>query len=375
MKKIMLTVIGLSCAALLGCSKVSDQILIGYYGSLTGSTASWGQNGKKAIDIAVDETNAKGGLLGKMVKVFYEDDQSLPEQAKVAVLKLIKQRKVVAVIGENASSRSLAAAPECQRHKIPMVSPYSTNPKVTQVGDYIFRVCYIDPFQGSAMAKFALNELQVKRAAILRDIKNDYSVGLAEFFKETFTKAGGTIIADAAYSEGDIEFRAQLTQLKAANPEAIFVPGYYTEVGLIARQARELGITVPLLGGDGWDSPKTIEIGGKAVDGAYFSGSFSSDDPNPMGQEFIKKYRTRYNEDPDGTAATSYEAALVLFDAIQRAGTTAGDKVRDALATTKDFQGVSGRLSIDSNRNAIKRIVIMTIQDGKLRFHGAVEPS
>lgn len=374
MRKMSAVLLGV-LLALIGCRKAADEIRIGYYGSMTGSTASWGQNGKKAIEIAVDEINAKGGLLGKKVHVFYEDDQSLPEQAKVAVVKLIKQRKVAAIIGEMASSRSLAAAPECQRQQVPMVSPFSTNPKVTQVGDYIFRVCYIDPFQGAAMARFALNELHVKRAAILRDVKNDYSMGLAEYFQETFTKGGGTIVGDAAYSEGDIEFRSQLTQLKATNPEAIFIPGYYTEVGLIARQARELGLNVPLMGGDGWDSPKTVEIGGASVNDTYFSASFAADDPNPLGQEFIKKYRARYNESPDSTAATGYEAALVLFDAIARAGSIEGAKIRDALAATKDFQGVAGRLSIDANRNAIKRIVIMTIKDGKMQFHSAVEPS
>lgn len=359
----------------MGCTRNTNELRIGAYIPLTGSTASWGKSGKQAIDLAVGEVNAGGGVLGKRIRVMYEDTQSLPEQAKVAVLKLIKQQKVAAVIGEIASSRCLAGAPEAQRHKIPMVSPYCTNPKVTQIGSFIFRVCYIDPFQGEAMAKFAYEQLGVHRAAILRDIKNDYSVGLADFFIKTFTALGGTIIADAAYSEGDIEFRSQLTQLKAANPEAIFVPGYYTEVGLIARQARELGLSIPLLGGDGWDSPKTTEIGGDAVNGGYFSASFAADDPNPLGQEFIRKFREKYGSNPDGTAATSYEAALVLVDAIRRAGSIDGTAIREALAATKDFQGVAGRLSIDANRNAVKRIVIMKIEGGQLKFNSAVEPS
>lgn len=360
---------------LTACSGKGNEIRIGSYSPLTGSTATWGHMGKQAIDIAIDEVNKAGGLLGKKVRIIYEDDMSLPEQARTAVLKLIKHHKVIAIIGEYASSRSLAAAPECQRNKIPMVSPYSTNPKVTAVGDYIFRVCYIDPFQGAAMAKFAFNELGIRKAAILRDIKNDYSVGLADFFTKTFTELGGAIVADSAYSEGDIEFRAQLTAIKSDHPQAIFIPGYYTEVGLIARQARELGLDIPLLGGDGWDSPKTVEIGGVAVNGTYFTGAFSPDDPNPLGQEFIKKFRDRYGIFPDGTAATAYEAALVLFDAIRRAKSTEGQAIRDALAQTKDFTGVSGKLSIDGDRNAIKRIVIITIKDGKLQFHSAVEPS
>lgn len=366
--------LGLGLLATLGCTRTTNEIRIGVYTSLTGSTATWGQSGKMAIDLAVEEVNAKGGVLGKPVKVIYEDDQSLPEQAKTAVVKLIKQHKVVAVIGENASSRSLAAAPECQRNKIPMVSPFSTNPKVTQVGDFIFRVCYIDPFQGSAMAKFAYQQLNARRVAILRDVKNDYSVGLAEYFSKTFTGLGGTIVADASYSEGDVEFRAQLTALKTANADTVFIPGYYTEIGLIARQARELGLTVPLLGGDGWDSPKTVELGGEAINGAYFTTTFAPDDPNPLGQAFIQAYRAKYQKDPDGTAAVGYEAALVLFDAITRAGSTDGPAIRDALAKTRDFHGVSGTLSIDSDRNAVKRIVIMKIDGGKAKFHSAVEP-
>lgn len=370
----MMLVVGFG-AALMGCSKHTDDIVIGAYFPLTGNTATWGEMGKKAIDIAVDELNAAGGLLGKKVRMVYEDDQSLPEQAKLAVLKLIKQHKAVALIGEFASSRTLAAAPEAQRHHIPMISPYSTNPKVTEVGDYIFRVCYIDPFQGGAMARFAVETLGVKRIAILKDIKNDYSVGLADFFTQMLTQLGGTVVAETSYSEGDVEFRSQLTQLKVGNPEAIYIPGYYTEVGLIARQARELGLTVPLLGGDGWDSPKTVEIGGAATNGTYFTASFAVDDPNPLGREFSKKFKDRFGIDPDGTAAVSYEAAIVLFDAIRRAGSTDGPALRDALAATKNFEGVSGRFTLDANRNAIKRIVIMTIHNGALKFNSAVEPS
>src|SRR3989338_1941407 len=357
------------------CSKPTNEIRIGFFGPLTGSTATWGQMGKKAVDLAVEEVNAQGGLLGKQVKVIYEDDQSLPEQAKIAALKLIKQHKVSALIGEYASSRSLAAAPEAQRNKIPMVSPFSTNPKVTAVGDYIFRVCYIDPFQGSAMAHFAYDQLGVRSAAILRDIKNDYSIGLANYFIETFTKLGGKIVADHAYSEGDVEFRSQLTATKASNPQAIFIPGYYTEVGLIARQTRELGMNIPLLGGDGWDSTKTVDIGGNAANNSYFSTPFAADDPNPAGQMFIKNFQLRYALHPDGTAAVSYEAAMDIFDAIKREGSTDGKAIRDALAATKDYDGVSGKMSLDKDRNAIKRIVIMKIEDQKLQFHSAVEPS
>ncbi len=322
----------------------------------------------------MEEVNAAGGLFGKKLRVYTEDDQSKPEEAKTAVLKLIKQNQVVAVLGEVASSRSLAAAPECQRSGVPMISPASTNPKVTEVGDYIFRVCFIDPFQGSTMAKFASRSLKVRRAAILKDVKNDYSVGLAQYFQETFTKLGGRIVGEESYSEGDIEFKAQLTTLRARKPEVIFVPGYYTEVGLIARQARELGITAPLLGGDGWDSPKTVEIGGKAVDGCYFSNHYSPDDPDQRVQAFISKYKSKYGEIPDAMAVLGYDAASVLADAMKRAGSVDRAKIREALNATSSFPGVSGDITFDANRNARKSIVILKIEDGRVKFHERIQP-
>src|SRR3990172_1021967 len=261
-----------------GCGKKEDVIKIGEFGSLTGLTATFGINTDRGIQMAVERINQEGGLLGKKVVVIVEDDQGKPEEAATAVKKLINQDKVIAVLGEVASSRSLAAAPICQEAKIPMITPSSTNPEVTRKGDYIFRVCFIDPFQGEVMAKFAYNTLKIKRAAILRDIKNDYSVGLADYFKDIFTKLGGQIVADESYSEGDIDFRAQLTSVKTKNPETIFVPGYYTEVGLLVRQARDLGFKIPIIGGDGWDSPKLVEIGGEAFNCCYYSKPYFSKD-------------------------------------------------------------------------------------------------
>lgn len=363
-------------AVLLGsaCQKQDNAILIGEYGSLTGGTATFGQSSHKGIELATDEINAQGGLLGKKIKVITEDDQSKPEEAKTAVLKLIKQNRVVAVLGEVASSRSLAAAPECQKSKIPMISPASTNPKVTEVGDYIFRACFVDTFQGEAMAKFAFEKLQTKKIAVLKDIKNDYSVGLAEFFDKTFRQLGGQIVGTVSYSEGDTDFRAQLTSLKTTSPDAIYVPGYYTEVGLIARQARELGITVPLLGGDGWDSPKTVEIGGAAVNGSYFTNHYAADDPGPTVRGFIEKFQKKYGEIPDAMAVLGYDAAGILYDAIKRVGSAEPAKIRDALAATRDYPGVSGMISMDENRNAKKRIVILKIDNGKIVFTDSQNP-
>jgi branched-chain amino acid transport system substrate-binding protein len=356
------------------CKKDENVLLIGEYGSLTGGTATFGQSTHKGIMMATEEINAQGGLLGKKVKVLTEDDQSKPEEAKTAVLKLIKQNQVIAVLGEVASSRSLAAAPECQKAKIPMVSPASTNPKVTEVGDYIFRACFVDTFQGMAMARYAFDKLKAKKVAILKDIKNDYSVGLAEFFEKTFKQLGGEIIQSESYSEGDIEFRAQLTAIKAKSPDAIYVPGYYTEVGLIARQARELGIAVPLMGGDGWDSPKTLEIGGNSVNGCYFTNHYAADDPNPVVQGFIEKFKKEHDEVPDAMAVLGYDAARILFDAIKRAGAADPAKIRDALAETKKFPGVSGEITMDKNRNAEKRIVILKIEEEKIKFADAMNP-
>ena len=352
----------------------SGEILIGEYGSLTGTTATFGQSTDNGIKLAFDEINAAGGLLGKPVKVLVEDDRSQPEEATTAVTKLINQSKVVAMLGEVSSSRSLAAAPICQASKVPMISPSSTNPRVTQVGDYIFRVCFIDPFQAPVMARFATNTLKVKKVAILTDVRNDYSIGLQTFFRQNFRSLGGEIVAEQSYSEGDSDFRAQLTQIRAAKPEAIYVPGYYTEVATIARQARELGITVPLLGGDGWDSPKLFEIGGEALDGCYLSNHYSVDDPAPAIQKFVADYKKKYNQVPDALAALGYDAAKILADAIKRAGSTDGEKVRDALKAVKDFPGVTGTITINADRNAVKPAVVLRIEKGKFHYVETVNP-
>jgi branched-chain amino acid transport system substrate-binding protein len=361
--------------ALAACSRnAGDEIVIGEFASLTGGTATFGRSSDAGVQLAIEEANASGGVLGKKIRVVVEDDQSKPEEARTTVLKLLKQDQVVAVLGEVASSRSLAAAPECQRSGVPMISPASTNPKVTQVGDYIFRVCFIDPFQGSTMAKFAAQSLHAETAAILRDVKNDYSVGLADFFRAGFIELGGKIVNDVSYSEGDIDFKAQLTAIRATKPDVVFVPGYYTEVGLIARQARELGLSVPLLGGDGWDSPRTLEIGGAAVEGCYFSNHYAADDPNPVVQDFIRRFLEKNGQIPDAMAVLGYDAAKVLVDAMKRAGTTEGAQLRDAIAATKDFPGVSGSITIDPERNARKSIVVLKIEGGKVKFHQKVEP-
>jgi branched-chain amino acid transport system substrate-binding protein len=367
----------LCTTVLTSCSRdqgQADEILIGEYGSLTGTTATFGISTMNGIEMALDEVNQNGGLLGKTVRVIVEDDQGRPEEAQTVVTKLITRNRVVALLGEVASSRTLAAAPVAQQMGIPMVSPSSTNPAVTEVGDFIFRVCFIDPFQGLVMAKFAAQSLQLTDVAVLRDIKNDYSVGLADVFVENFRTLGGTIVADEGYSEGDTDFSAQLTSIRARRPQAIFVPGYYTEVGLIARQAKSLGIEVPLLGGDGWDSPSLIEIGGAALEGSYFSNHYSVDDPSPAIQKFVGDYRARYGATPDALAGLGYDAAQILFDAIRRAGSADPTAIRDALAQTKDFAGVTGVTTLDENRNAVKPAVVLQVNDGKLAYVETINP-
>jgi branched-chain amino acid transport system substrate-binding protein len=357
-----------------GTQSGSGPIAVGYYGDMTGNTATFGTSTKDGIDLAVEEIN-QSPPLGRSLEIHTEDDQGKPEQAASVVTKLITQNQVVAVLGEVASSNSLAAAPICQKEKIPMISTASTNEQVTQVGDYIFRICFIDPFQGAVMAKFATNTLKAKSAAILKDVKSDYSTGLAKSFKETFTSLGGQIVAEQSYSNGDINFNAQLSTIKQANPDVVFVPGYYNEVGTIGRQARDMGLKVPLLGGDGWDSPELFKSAGTALEGCYFSNHYSPESTEPAVQDFIKKFKAKYNDrTPDAMAALGYDTAKILADAIKRAGSTDSAALRDAIAGTKDFAGVTGTITLDENRNAKKPAVVLQIKGKSYKYVETVQP-
>jgi branched-chain amino acid transport system substrate-binding protein len=350
-----------------------DQIKVGEFASMSGGSASFGQSSHNGTALAVDEINAAGGLLGKKVALITEDDRSTAGEPSTIVHKLISEDNVIAVLGEVASSKSLEAAPICQENHVPMISPASTNAKVTEVGDYIFRVCFIDPFQGKVMAKFAQSK-GWKNVALLTDVKEDYSVGLAQAFQDAFTAGGGAIVKTLEYSTGDKDFRAQLTAIKASHPDAIFVPGYYGEVALIARQARQFGIKVPLLGGDGWVGESLLKVAGNALDGCFFSNHYSQDDPSPVIQNFVKTYQAKYGDKPDAMAALGYDSAKILADAITRAGTTDEPKLRDAIAGTKDFMGVTGDITLDDQRNATKAAVILTIANGGFQFVQRVAP-
>ncbi len=351
-----------------------NEIRIGQFGSMTGGEATFGISTDKGVRLAIDAKNAAGGIKGKMIKLITADNQGKPEEAAAVVKKLITQDKVIAVLGEVASTRSLAAAPIAQNYKIPMVSPSSTNPQVTQKGDYIFRVCFIDPFQGSVMAKFTHENLKLKKVAILKDLKSDYSLGLAEFFVKKFKELGGTIVAEQNFQTGDSDFKAQLTQIRSSAPDAIFIPAYYTEVGLIARQARQLGLKAVLLGGDGWDSPKLFEIGQAAVQGSYFSNHYTSESTNPATVDFIKRFREKFNETPDGLAAAGYDAALILIQAIERSADMSPTAIRDELAKTTDFDGATGKITINKERNADKDAFIVKVDGKALKFVTLLKP-
>ena len=358
-----------------------DKVRIGVFMSTTGTTANFGISSVNGIKMAADEINAAGGINGKQVELLVQDDRSDASEAATIVTKFVTQDQVNAVIGEVASSRSIAAAPIAQNAKIPMLTPSSTNPEVTKKGDFIFRSCFIDPYQGAAIAQFAAKTLGAKTAAIMVDRKNDYSTGLEKVITETFTKLGGKMVATQSYQEGDQDFNAQLTSLKGSNPEVIFVPGYYNDVGLIAKQARDKGITVPLVGGDGWDSEQLYKIGGTALNGSYFTNHYSPYDTDPKVQKFVKDYKARYNSTPDALAATAYDAANIMFDAIKRSKSLSGPDIRDALQATNAFPGVTGTVTFNQNRDAVKPIVMIEIKDGgtyavreRVNVEGAAAP-
>lgn len=365
-----------ACALITGtlARAAEEPIRIGEYASITGKEASLGQSSHNGTLMAIDDLNAAGGVLGRPLLLITEDTQSKPGESATAVKKLIARDKVVALLGEVASSRSLEAAPVAQLAKVPMISPASTNPKVTETGSYIFRTCFIDPFQGPVMAKFAQEKLRAKRVALMVSNSSAYSIGLAKFFREAFTAHGGTIVLEQKYAEGDKDFKAQLTAIKAAGVDAVFNPGYYNEGALIVLQARDLGLTLPIFGADSWEAEALIELGGKAIEGAYLCSHYSPADPSPRVQNFVQAYKKRFGSTPDSNASLGYDSVLVLVDAIQRAGSTDRTQIRDALAATKNFPAVTGNITIDAQRNASKNAVIIQVQKGKFEFVQSMKP-
>jgi len=370
------------CVLLAACQRSGSvpsgepEIIVGEYSSLTGPEATFGQSTHDGVTLAFDEINAAGGIQGRKVRLVTEDDQSKAEEAASAVTKLISSNAVAAVIGEVASSNSLAAAPICESAKVPMITPSSTNPDVTRKGSYIFRMCFLDSYQGPVLARYVANDLHLKRAGLLTDVRSDYSRGLGEEFERVFTAQGGQIVVRQSYSKGDSDFKPQLTTIAAVSPQIIFVPGYYNDVAPIVVQGRDLGIRVPFIGGDGWESPKLMEIGGKALEGCMYSNHYHSDDPAPLIHDFVQKYKQRFGAKPDSIAALAYDSARVLADAMRRAGPNFDSKsLRDALAATSNFAGVTGTITFGPDRNPIgKKVVIEEIKNGQLTLKSTIYP-
>lgn len=373
-------------SALTGCGGGSkgadgDTIKVGGLLEMTGGSASFGISGKNGIDLALKKINEKGVLGGKKLSLVVADTKSEASEATNGMQKLISQDKVVAVIGPNQSSAVIASGAINNGAKVVDITPMGTNPDVTvdpktkQVKPYSFRTCFIDPFQGTVMASFASNELKVKRAAIYIDNTSDYAKGLAQFFKENFVKNGGQVVIEEAYLQKDTDFKSTLTKIKAAKPDFIYIPGYYQEVGLIVKQAREMGINVPMAGGDGWDSAKLPEIAGKAaLDNTFFSSLYSPDDTSDLNKEFVAEYKKAYNTNPDVFAALAYDSALLVAKAIEDAGSADPAKIAEAMAKIKGFKGVSGEVTFNEEHNPIKSAVIIEHKDGKQTFKTKVNP-
>ena len=360
--------------AALVAGPTGEPVKLGFFMSITGRDASFGEAALRGARLAIDDLNTAGGILGRPAELVVEDNRSLPGESATAVKKLIARDKVVALVGECASSRTLEAAPLAQAAGLPLVTPASTNPRVTAVGDCIFRMCFADPFQGEVLANFAWKQLGLRRAALLIDPGAPYSVGLGEVFARTFTALGGQIVASQKYSGGDKDLRAQLTAIRSANPDALFLPGYYVEAGLAAQQARELGLKATLLGGDGFEAPQLIEIGGVALNGTYYSTHYSAESQSPASRRFVAAYQARYGGAPVGLAALTYDSIRLIADAITRAGSTDRLALKKALAATHDFPGVTGRTTFDEHRDAVKEAAIITVRDGRCVFVDSIRP-
>jgi branched-chain amino acid transport system substrate-binding protein len=350
------------------------QIKIGAVTCLTGALSTFGVSSVQGAKLAVEEINAAGGTLGQPIQLIVEDNGSKAGETATIARKFISQDKVVAILGDLTSSATMEGAPLAQAAKIPLLTPSATNVAITRIGNYIFRSCFIDPFTGKIMAKFALDQLKAKQAIVMTDVKQDYSVGLTDAIHQYFTQNGARISNTLSYSSGDTDFRTQLTGVRMAHPDVVFLPGYYTEAALILLQAKQLGIKCPFVGGEGWDSPALIQVAGKAADGNYYTDHFSAADPDPRVQRFVQTYRAKYAALPDALAALWYDGARLLSQAVQRAGSTEAAKIRDALAETRDFEGVTGRISIDENRNAAKSGVILKIENGEPKMVQEVTP-
>jgi len=346
---------------------------IGIILPLSGAQASFGNDAIKGAQLAESEINAAGGVLGHPIKLIVRDSQSDTEATLKAVNDLAEKENAVALIGEIASDRTLAAAPVAQKLGIPLITPGATHAGVTAAGDYIFRVCYTDAAQAVAMAKFA-RSIDVTKAAMLYDATNPYSSDLAAIFKKDFTEHGGQIVAETTYQTGESNFSTQLQQIKAAAPEIIFLPSYYREAAMAIIEARQLGIDVPFLGTDGWDSSEFLRVGGKAANNSYFASHFSAESRDPAVVDFVKRYSEKYQASPAPLAALGYDSVALVVDALKRAGTDDPEPLKNALAGTQDFPGVTGKITFDEKHNPSKPAFVLRVQDGKFSYIETVEP-
>jgi branched-chain amino acid transport system substrate-binding protein len=355
-----------------------EEIRLGVNAEITGSKPTVGDSCKKAAELLAAQVNQEGGVaLGNKkfpIRLFIEDNEDKAESAAAAAQKLISQNNVLAIIGPNASGNAIPAARICEDAGVIMLTPWSTNPKTTEGKKFVFRACFIDDFQGRVMAKFAREQLQAQTAAVLYDVASEYNKGIAEFFKKFFENAGGKVVAFASYTKDDKDFSSQLTLIKAANPGVLFLPNYYNEVPLQAQQARRLGITCPLIGSDSWGSAELLTLGGKDLEGAFFSTHYAPDLATPKAQKFIKDYETRYGKKPDDVAALTYDAGQLLLAAITKAGVLDRQKVREALATIQKFEGVTGTMDFKDVCDPIKSAVILQIKDGQFKYYATVQP-
>lgn len=382
MKKIslVLAIILILSITLAGCAKPAEQqqadvIKIGVFEPVTGANAGGGALEVEGVKLA---NKLYPEVLGKKVELVIADNKSDKVEAASAAARLIEKEKVVAIIGSWGSSLSMAAGDIVKNAKVPAVGASCTNPLVTLNNDYYFRVCFIDPFQGTVMANYAFNKLGAKKAAIIQEVSNDYSVGLAKFFVDAFKELTGDdncIVATSNYNTGDQDFTAQLTNIKAANPEVIFAPGNFTESALLISQAKQLGINVPIIGGDTWETPEFIDIGKQAVEGAVFSTFFATEKPITKESEvFLEEYRKEYNKEPAAVTALGYDAYILILDAIKKANSTDPIAIRDEIAKTKDFMGAAGVITLDENGDAVKDAVIKVVKDGKFTYMDTVKP-
>ncbi len=384
MKKVLIWALILTLVlSLFGCAPKeeatddtsSDVIRIGVFEPMTGANAAGGAMEVEGVELA---NKLYPEVLGRKVELVIVDNKSDKVEAANAATRLVNKEKVNAIIGSWGSSFSMAAGPIAQEGKVPAVGASCTNPLVTIGNDYYFRVCFIDSFQGVVMANYAFNEAGAKKAAIIQEISNDYSVGLAKFFTDAFTELTGdenAIVAVANYNTGDQDFTAQLQTVAAENPDIIFAPGNYSESALLIKQAKEQGIDIQFIGGDTWETPEFLEIGGDAVNGATFSTFFASEVPiTDTSKEFLEKYRAEYDKEPAAVTALSFDAYLVILDAIERAGSAEPQAIRDALAKTTDYPGAAGMISLDENGDAVKSAILKTVEDGKFVYKTIIEP-